>query len=284
MTSASVIIVTYNSEQTIAGCIDSLLNQSRRPEIIVVDNASKDNTVKVLRGYGKQIKVVESRDNQGFNDGNVKGVAEASGEVLVFLNPDATVPVNFVELICQSCQDLARGVVGCRTQDATGKPQIGGSLFPTLGSLLYDSSQFQKFFPNSSVHRNFLMKDWSRKTSRFIDAVPGACFGLRRSVYDQIGGFDTKYFLFFEEYDLGRSIQRIGLRTYFDSSIVITHLGHTSTDQIQSDEITKIYHQSRDYYVRKHHGLIFLVVFKALCRLFNLAWSLRRKLPIGYNS
>ena len=277
MITASVIIVTFNAADTIEACLTSLANQSSDDfEVIVVDNDSSDATIGKLKFKDRdRFLVVASKQNLGFSGGNRLGFQKSRGKTLIFLNPDATVPKDFVTEMTTSAGHQDRGVVGCNIEYPSGELQMGGSTFPTLRSLLYDGSNYRQFFPNSRSFKRFIISNWDRLSPRFIDAVPGAAFAIRRQVLDDVGGFDPHYFLFYEEYDLGRALKRLGMRAYLDTSIRITHITHAATDKVAPAEIGRILSQSRDYYIRKHHGPVYLAIFKLLCRGFDLAWRIR---------
>jgi len=286
MTESSVIIVTYNTADTIGACLASLEAQADKNfEVVVVDNASTDGTLAKLKFKDKpRLQVVCAPKNLGFTGGNLLGYQRSRGKVVIFLNPDTVVPKDYVARLTASALDPARGVVGCNIQYPSGELQMGGSTFPTFRSLLYDSSSYKRFFPHSRSFKRFIMSDWDRRSSRFIDAVPGAAFAIRREVLDAIGGLDPHYFLFYEEYDLSRALKRLKLRAYFDASILITHVTHSATDKVPAAEIGAILASSRDYYIQKTHGRLYFKLFKLTCRGFDLGWSICRRVGLGYNS
>lgn len=278
----SIVIVTYNSTATIADCLDSL-GRHQHQEVVVVDNASTDETLGLLKSFD-WIKVLPQTKNLGYSGGNQVGIEASSGEIVVLLNPDTLVPPGFSRSVTQLVdQHPEAGAIGCGIKNSDGSVEVTASRFPTFGSLLYEFSSYQKFFPRSRAYRNYLMLDWNRLSVRRVDAVSGACTIIRRPSLNRIGAFDTGFFLFFEELDLGQRLKRIGQAVVYDPAIFVTHLKGVSTREVKPETINRIFLQSRDHYIRKYHGAFYLALFKLTGRTFDLAWSISRKLGIGYN-
>lgn len=266
----SFIIVTYNSADTIAECLNSIItDQSHDHEIIVVDNASSDATRQIVRSF-TQVHLIALKNNVGFSGANQIGTNSSRGDLLVFLNPDATIQSQFsvkVNNAFNANPDI--GILGCRILDEDGTPERTEKAFPTFFSLLYEHSLYKHLFPRSPSYRRFIMDDWDRTTPRVIDVIAGACFVMQQEVLTQIGGFDTEYFLYFEELDLSRRIQKIGKKTFFEPTIIVRHLGQTSTDQIPTAKRQAIYNASCHRYITKYHGELWAFLFWASVKLFN---------------
>lgn len=264
----SLIVVTYNSSSTIQECINSLLIQAKAKKLIVVDNRSSDNTVAVVSKFPK-VKLVKSATNLGFGAGNNLGLKEVNSDIVIFVNPDTILPRDFSKKILKSFNKHPKAsIIGCRITNPDGSLQRTGNTFPTMRSLLYENSGYHKVFKNSKAYHRYIYGDWNRNTSRYIDAVSGACFACRKSFLDQIGGFDEKYFLFFEEFDLAKAAQRLGQKVYFDSSIAVEHVGGISTKQSNQDFINRTYKSSQDYYIKKNNGILFFMTYKLFVGVF----------------
>jgi GT2 family glycosyltransferase len=273
----SFITVAYNSSGTLRGCLEAALRQPNT-EVIVVDNASSDDSAQICASY-KKVRLIKSDTNLGFNGGNQLGVEQAKGDIIVFLNPDAVIPAGFAEKLERAFADMPEvGVIGCRMVHEDGSLQRTGNRFPTMASLLYEFSAFHDFFPRSQAFNRYTIAGWDRTTSRQVDAVAGSCMAVRRSDLDRIGGLALDYFLFFEEFDLSRRVKAIGKATYYAADIKVKHVGGVSTKQVQNKAIDKIYFTSRDRYISKFHGPIFLSTFKALAWVFNKAHGLGRRI------
>lgn len=265
----SFVVVSYNSEETIQDCLKSLTQQANA-EVILVDNNSRDRTVELARQI-PDVKVLAQTINYGFNGGNKIGVEASNGEVVVFFNPDAVAPANFSKTIVKYFDSQkSLGVLGAKIMNSDGTLQRTCNTFPSFLSLLYEHSRYRSIFPNSKAFARYTLRDWNRDSDRKVDAVSGACMAVRRIVLDKVGGLDTHYFLFFEEFDLSYRAKKIGYYTYFCSSISIVHIGGHSTKQERSDAMTKIYLRSRDYYIKRHYGILFLMALKTCEIVFDV--------------
>jgi GT2 family glycosyltransferase len=278
----SFITVAYNSASTIRACLEAARAQPGS-EVIVVDNASADDTLAICRQI-PGIKLIPHDANIGFNGGNNLGLAQASGDIVVLLNPDAVLPANVspkIEQLFAKLPDV--GMIGCRMVNADGSLQSTGSQLPSLRTLLYEHSAYHNLFPHSRTFARYLIKDWDRSTSRRLGAVAGSCLAMRRADLEACGGLDSHYFLFYEEVDLARAMAKIGKVAYYAADIQVQHIGGVSTKQDNSAKIDAIYHASRDYYLRKWHGPAYLATFKTLAWLLNKGYGLwstvARRLP-----
>ncbi|GAA1391403.1 glycosyltransferase family 2 protein [Catellatospora chokoriensis] len=278
----SFVTVTYNSNRTIAACLAAATGQPDS-EVIVVDNDSQDGTVDGIRKQFPGVTLIESGRNLGFNGGNSLGVQAAKGDILVFLNPDAILPENYSETIERLFQELPDiGIIGVRTVYEDGAPQPSGNMFPTLGSLLYEHSAYSNFSPHSRAYAGYTIKGWDRKTSRRVDAVSGACMAVRRADLDAIGGLELGYFMYYEEFDLARSMRdKLRKGAYFTADIEVVHAAGESTKTQDTNKINGIYLASRDFYIKKFHGGSFLLVFKTLAWVINKAHGLASRLRRG---
>ncbi len=262
------ITVSYNSSLTIENCLRSVLKQPRS-EIIVVDNNSTDNTAELVQKF-KTVKFLPQPRNLGFNGGNQIGIDAAKGNILVFLNPDTIVPANFTEIIEQELNANPKvGILGCQIKDIEGNLQPTCDAFPTLGSLLWQYSGYNILFPRSKAYKHYRIDGWDRTTPRLVDAVSGACTIVRREVLEQIGGLDTGFFLFFEEFDLSQRAKKLGWEVLFSPAVAVSHVQGVSTKQLNGELIERTYRQSRDRYIIKYHGFLFWVSFVVLAWIFT---------------
>jgi GT2 family glycosyltransferase len=275
----SFITVTYNSARTIHDCLEAALAQPQA-EVIVVDNASADTTLEIVRTFPRA-KLVVSGTNLGFNGGNQLGVEQAQGDILVFLNPDAILSSDYTDKILAEFDRLPKvAVIGCQIMEADGSLSRTSSGLPTLRSHLYEHSGYQVIFPRSrAYHHDYVLADWDRQSSRIVGAVAGSCLAVRRTALEQCGGLDTHYFLFYEEVDLSRRIlKKLGLHTYYTVATATKHIGKVSTKEVSNAKIDQFYWDSRDYYMRKFYGSAYLLAFKVLCKFFNALAKLKRRL------
>ncbi|MBV7330770.1 glycosyltransferase family 2 protein [Chloroflexi bacterium TSY] len=208
----SVIIVGYNSASDLPTCLQHLIAQAYPDfEIILVDNASIDETEIIAKEYQCSIRYLRLNKNIGFAAGNNAGAAIANGDILVFLNPDTQPqPGWLAELVRPLCQE----------------PNIG---MTTSRVLLADRPNLINACGNDitwtgiTVCRGLEDVATNWETSSDVAAVSGASFAIPRVLFKELGGFDTSFFLYFEDTDLSLRTQLMGYRLLYVSSSIVTH-------------------------------------------------------------
>jgi len=211
----SIIIVTWNTAQITLKCVQTINNFLDNPEIIIVDNGSEDNTVELL-SKEKNVKIIKNGENLGFSKANNIGLHYASHEFILFMNSD-------IELIDDSINDLFEyfkdneniGIIGPKFLNPDLTPQA--SVFPKQSAL----NAFKEFYLNQ---KNSYSK-YIPKTEKPIKvwAISGGCILTRKSFFESIGGWNEKYFFYFEDMDLCRQINKIGKDVVFFPQCQIIH-------------------------------------------------------------
>ena len=206
----SVIIVTYNSADCIAACVESVLAQKEISfEAIVVDNASKDDTLARLKNL--PCRVIPSMENLGFGRGNNLGFASSSGRYIYLLNPDA-------KLVSEnSLAEL------CRRMDANSRWGMAGTLIRSADG--HDESPPAMGYPGT----RHIRRDFS-KLPGSIAWVMGASMIIRRELYEKLGGFDPAFFLYSEETDLCLRMRELGHEIGYIPEVAVSHIGAASED------------------------------------------------------
>ncbi|MDX2165368.1 MAG: glycosyltransferase family 2 protein [Gammaproteobacteria bacterium] len=222
----SVIIVNYNTRDLVKRCIDSVLNQKNSHfEIIVVDNASQDNSVEILKGYGDKIILIANDHNHGFGKANNIGFKRVSGKNIFLLNPDAVLTDN---LTLEKLRDYLKNNTTCG---------IVGPVVMQNERMI----QPQYVYPG----QNHLMKNLEALPGK-IAWIIGASMFVRREVYEKLNGFDEDYFLYCEEVDLCLRARRAGWNIQVAQNVQVEHIGAASEKKSSK----------RDYWIRKQTGTI----------------------------
>jgi N-acetylglucosaminyl-diphospho-decaprenol L-rhamnosyltransferase len=211
----SVVIVTFNNEQTIKSCLNSILRTSEDSEVIVVDNNSEDDTAAILNEY-KKIRVIKNNKNLGFSKANNLGASYATGEFLVFLNPDTKInEKNTLEKLCNYLKNSNYGLVGPKLIQQNGQIQNSVRNLPTLWRAI---QEYIFGFKNSF---NFYTPKCEGICK--VESIVGACMALRREHFIKAGGFNEKYFLYFEDLELCRSIRQLGYDVGYAADVIVEH-------------------------------------------------------------
>jgi hypothetical protein len=258
----SIIIVHYKVEKELMACVSSIFRSKPKVkfEVIVVDNDQESKLESKLKRTFPKIKYVKSPGNVGFGAGNNLGVKHASGEYLFFLNPDTTVKNKAIDTLFNFMKkELKSGMVAPLLYDLSGKiyPKQGSDKYNLLSAIV-TSSFVNKLFPNNPISKKFFHKDWARKEAEEFDVVPGTAFMISRDLFKKAGMFDEKFFLYFEEYDLAKRIQKLGYKNYIIPDAKVSHIWEASTRK--SKDAGKIFAKSRYLFFKKHYGNLFALI------------------------
>ncbi len=291
MTALSILIVTYNSAPELRACLDSLRAQTLTEEfeVIVVDNASRDESAAIIRSEYPEVILIASDVNLGFGNANNKALLLARGEFILLLNPDAYLPPAALETALRHMRETPdAGMGGGLLQSETGQRQPSARLFPsllndglTLSGLAYSYSG-SKFFGRFD-------RTWADPLQpAAVDWVPGAFAIMPKSLLDKIGLFDPRFFLYYEEVDLCRRIRQAGYKVYYWPDLVITHIGGASSETVgeltfsnAGKQLTLWRMRSQALYYRKWHGRFYALLAKWLEQTWHFfrAWRNNKNQP-----
>lgn len=223
----SIVIVTWNSRDIIGRCLE-LIAASGKPwsyEVIVFDNASSDDTEAVVAAY-KGVRLIRSEENLGFGRGNNAATALATGEYVLFLNPDAYLehPHALAALVAELDRDPALCGVGPRLINPDGSHQVGdGGYSPTLGHVA--AHQFLLSRVLGFVRGYYINNPTVLRRPRIeVDWIAGTCLMLRRADFLAIGGFDPTIFMYGEDVQLGCRLTRSGRKLAYIPGVKVVHL------------------------------------------------------------
>jgi N-acetylglucosaminyl-diphospho-decaprenol L-rhamnosyltransferase len=235
----AAVVVSYNVAPLLARCLESLRRAGEELRslglglrVIVVDNASADGSVALVRERFPEAVLVESRANLGFGAGCNLGAGAAPGSpLLLFLNPDAEVTSGAVPALLERLrQTPTAAVAGPRLTSPDGAPQEARRRFPTLGALLLESTPLEWRHPGWSALRRYRFEGRPEAPGP-VDWLSGACLLVRRAAFDEVGGFDPLFFMYFEEADLARRLAGRGWETWYEPRAVVLHHRSRSADQ-----------------------------------------------------
>lgn len=274
----SIIIVNYNTCKMTMECIDSVLFYTTgiTYEIIVVDNASSDNSASTISQKYTQVKVLSSPKNLGFGGANNMGVKSARGKFLFFLNSDTLLLNNAVKEMYdfwKKNEQLRIGVLGGILVDKTRKEFESFSCFPTV------VSEIGKYIGlKSYVNRYVARKKQELDNCSYaeVDYVSGADMFMEKSTFESINGFDTTFFMYFEESDMQKRLHRCGMKNYILTTPHILHYGGASQGQV-SNKKRMMVHKSMMVFLRRYTNVFAFYLFKFVFILLECLKSLRGK-------
>lgn len=228
----SIIMVSYNTAEYTQRAIESVFNETNESnfEIIVVDNASTDNSVALLKANFPHITLIESAGNSGFAGGVCLGVAQARGEFLLLLNPDTIILDGAIDkLLLFAKQRPDNGIWGGVTlnHDKSLNTQHAWTR-PTFNTLLFSALGLSKVFSKSCFFNQANYGCWARDSVREVDILSGCFFLTRRKVWDQLGGLDPQFFMYAEEADYCLRAIKQGYQPIVTPEARIIHHGGVS--------------------------------------------------------
>ena len=255
----SVVIVNYKSSHYLARCLFSLQNATQQAmEIIIINNSPKEKLFEIEKDF-PGVRIIVNSKNGGFGHGNNIGARAASGERLLFLNPDTEILAGEItEVISEFEKNNDIGVIG--------------------GCLLTEKNEVQAWSAGVSVNLWDLIKNnlgilssraiWKNTKKTEAGWVSGTSLFVPRKLFLEIGGFDENIFMYFEDVDLCTRIRAKGKRVVYFPSFKVLHKCGGSYEQESAKKQNKNYYDSLLYYFKKHRSGVEYMIVKVLRRLF----------------
>ena len=212
MEKISIVILNYNAGELLEKCISSVMKSNYKNfEIILVDNASKDESHKECKNKFPKIKLIENNENLGYCEGNNIGLKQVDGKYCIILNPDTEVESNWINEFLREYKNHGEGLYQPKLLATSDKTRInsGGNMMNifgfgySLGKGKKDSEEFNKF--------------------KSINYASGACLFTSKKILDKIGFFDPYLFAYHDDLELGWRAAELGIKSFYAPSIVVYH-------------------------------------------------------------
>jgi N-acetylglucosaminyl-diphospho-decaprenol L-rhamnosyltransferase len=276
--SLDIIIVNWNTGLLLQACLRSIAACDRSSfhigRVVVVDNASVDGSCDNLDDSSLPLVLSRNTANRGFAAACNQGAVGTASDYLLFLNPDTALfkdslarPIAFME----EPANADAGICGVRLVADDGATTVSCARFPTLGTFVGQATGLTYLWPR--VFKPHLMTADECRFTRDVDQIIGAFFLMRRSVFTLLGGFDDRFFVYFEEVDLSLRARQHGYRSVYLADAAIYHRGGVSSEQVKA---TRLFYslRSRLLFGFKHFGrlnamllVVITVVIEPLTRL-----------------
>lgn len=263
------VIVAYNSADSIGFCLDSLFARSQTPiSASVVDNSPRDDTAKAVEAYraahpGRDIALIRRPENIGFAAGCNLGAKGRSEEYLMFLNPDTALENDAPSILISFLRaNPGAKIAGPQIRDSGNRVTRTCRNFPTPFGMFLDATGIDAYV---GFYR---MTTFDHASTRKVDQVIGACMMMRRDDYEALGGFDERFFIYYEEVDFCKRAVDAGGEVWFCADAAIIHQAGGSAEVPESLPLMPGYlRRSRAEYFAKHYGLIpqFIVCGISIC-------------------
>lgn len=288
----SVIIVNYNVKYFLEQALLAALKACERidADIWVVDNQSSDGSADMVRERFPTVKLIANTENTGFSRANNQAIRQSSGEYVLLLNPDTVVAEDtFEKVIDFMDRHPQAGGLGIRMIDGAGnflKESKRG--LPTPAVAFYKMFGLSALFKNSRRFGQYHLSYLSDEQNHPVDILAGAFMCMRRSVLDQIGLLDEKYFMYGEDIDLSYRIRLAGFENWYFAQSSIIHYKGESTKK-DSIKYVRVFYQAMAIFARQYFSpgsarlfntLIQLgIVFRAVIALLR-RWAKRTFHPL----
>jgi hypothetical protein len=278
----SAIVVSYNTREMTLECLRALTADLAGvpSEVWVVDNASTDGSADAVAGEFPAVRLVRSERNLGFGAANNRAMREAAGEYFLLVNSDAFVRPGCARALLECLgRHPEAAVAGPRIVRPDGSLQISCFRFPSPARAVLENLFVASLFPHHPVLGDY--RRWAHDAEREVDWVIGACMLVRRRAYEDVGGFDERFFMYAEETDWQKRIRDAGWTVRFTPAGEVVHVGGGSGDPEVS--FNERMFTSLDVYERKHHGTVGLAILRAAmvagCSIRAAGWTLASLAP-----
>jgi GT2 family glycosyltransferase len=276
----SIIIINWNSAEFVKKCLASVYAnvENLRFEVIVVDNASFDDCEKMLEDEFSDVKFIQSSKNMGFAGANNLAFKSSCGRNILFLNPDTEIVGPAIQQMVAFLENTPQaGIVGCKLLNSDYSKQTSCiQPFPSILNQAFDSEFLATVFPNASIWgRRPLQENDDRPA--VVEVISGACLGIKRDTFENIGLFTPDYFMYAEDCDLCYKAKQAGWQAYYLSRATVIHYSGRSSDlKPESNFASVMMRQSLLKFMRARRGKVYAAAYRAtialvsLCRLLLL--------------
>lgn len=257
MTDVSVIIVNWNTPDYLRACLASLYAEPRpcvSYDVWVVDNASSDNSVAMVREEFPQANVIENTENAGFSRANNKAIKASDGRYVFLLNSDATIlPGALDTLVKFADSDPRAGVMGPKVLNPDGSLQYSCRSFPNLWAGFFRNTKLGNLFPNNKHLKQYMLSDLDHSKVSIVGWLSGCAMLIRRSLIDRVGPLDEAFFMYCEDVDMCKRSWDAGCPVMYVPTATVTHAIGKSSDKSYEKATALLCDSWRIYYI-KHFG------------------------------
>lgn len=270
----SIVIVSYNTEKLTLQCIDSIIKYTHglEYEIIVVDNGSADNTINEIKEKYKKVHIIENTKNLGFGSANNIGADYAKGKFLFFLNSDTVLLNNalkkFVDFYLEY-QDLKIGALGGWLLDKNMNVMHSGSKFPKIRdqAIGYLHKILDKIKDKKSERDYSVLLYYDTLNYHKIDYVTGADLFILKETFEKIGGFDTDFFLYYEETYMQYRLKKDNYSNFLVKGPKIIH--YCGKSQRKNFQKRLMFDKSNILFQRKTKPPFKVIIYKIIYVIFS---------------
>jgi len=274
----SFVIVNYNGEEYLGDCINSILKQNIEKEIIVVDNNSTDNSFDIVKKF--PVRLIQLTENKGYASAVNKGVVIAKGDIVFLLNPTSILKDDISPII--SAVALEEAAVVPKLVDYQGKLIHSVRNIPTNLDFFLLFSGLSFIFKKSSMLNSWKYIDFDYAKEQYAPQPMSCALILRKKLFEDVGLFDTNFFLYFSDVDFARRLRDKHIKIRYIPSVEVVHYTGKLAKKLGEKRIRHL-HRDVVQYLKKYHRalLMFIGVFIILAGEIRVIWErIKRKFRI----
>jgi cytidylate kinase len=274
----SICIVNWNTRELLREGLQAIAQfpPAEEYEIIVVDNASSDGSAEMVAREFPQVRLIANQENLLYAKANNQALATAKGDLLLLLNPDVRVEAEGLTRLCEFLRTHPQAVAAApRLVFPDGRPQASCRAFPTPGALLPEMLGLSRIFPFCKICNAYRLAGFDAEREQEVDQPMASALMFKREGYEQIGGFDEGFSMFFNDVDLCLRLRQAGGKIFYLPTAKAAHHHGAATGQRKREMIAQS-HDSLERFYRKHYqGRVSWLGYWSVIMLSRLAKRLR---------
>jgi GT2 family glycosyltransferase len=249
----SVVVVSFNALEILERCLQGIA-AAAPVETVVVDNGSTDGSIDFVRSRFPGVRLLVSEENRGYGGAANQGIAACSTAGVLLLNSDAVIAADALPALGRYLAERPRvAVVGPRLTNPDGSLQRSAYAYPSAADTILGESGLHHVVRRIPLLSELFLRTWSHAEARRVPWVLGAALAIQRSAFDMVGGFDDAYFMYGEEVDLCRRLERAGFETHYAPVTTVVHVGGASTRK-QTAAMRREFLISKRRYLLRHES------------------------------
>lgn len=267
-----VCIVSWRTRDLLRACLQSLVGRSEVAQIVVVDNASADGTVEMVRGEFPSVNLIANSANRGFAAGSNQALRAGEAPFALLLNPDTEVRANALRALLDVFeQETSAGAAAPQLLLPDGSIQRSCRSFPDPGAVLSDALGLARLFRRSRTFGRYRLTYWDHDSRREVDQPMASALALRRAALEEVGLFDESFPLYFNDVDLCYRLRQAGWRIIFEPAAKVTHHHGSSTRQVRRAAVRESHRALIRFYRKHYRGEVSRLAYAAVIALTWLA-------------
>ncbi len=232
-----IVIVNWNTGDLLKNCLSSIIEHKDKDigSVIVVDNASTDDSLNKLTPDIDYLKIIKEKTNHGFGKACNIGAQFCSSKYILFLNPDTEINKNSIKIALEYMEKDSSsniGICGIQLIDHNGIT-ASCSRFPSPSRIFFNSIGLTKLIPRLGSP----MRDFSHDSIKEVDQIMGAFFLIRSKLFNLCNGFDERFFVYYEEVDLSKRVSQLGYKSIFLSKSNAFHVGGGASRNVKASRL-----------------------------------------------